>query len=300
VSAPLEGTIERLRLKAGDPVERGMLLATIHPNVPALLDARTEQELRERLRAAEATKEGSRAAVGRAHAALAQAKADYERTRRLAESELVPPARRERDELAVTLATKDFQTAQFEDQAAEHQVEMARAALLRVQKRPQTHNGVAHHWEIYSPVLGRVLRVFQESEGVVTLGAPLLELADPSDLEVTKTSALGIEEQRVNVVIDVRSQREQWKSIGDGYHVEARIVVFHAGDVVQVPIGALFRDGEAWAAFVVSDGRARKRVIHVGGRGGTTALIEKGVEPGEHVVVYPSDAVRDGVRVVVR
>lgn len=341
VSAPLEGMVERLRLKAGDPVEQGMLLAIIHPKVPGLLDARVEQELRARLSAAEATQAGSRAAVERAQAALMQAKADYERTRKLADNELVPLARREHDELAVTLARKDVQAAQFADQAAAHQVEMARAALLRVQKPPLSNHGVAPHWEIRAPVLGRVLRVFQESEGVVTIGAPLLELADPADLEVvvdvlttdavhiapgakvwferwggthavegrvrlvepsafTKISALGIEEQRVNVVIDVSADDAQWRAVGDGYRVDARIVIFAADDAVQVPVGALFRDGEGWAVFVVSDGQARKRMIHVGGRGSATALVEKGIEPEEQVIVYPSDAVQDGVRVLAR
>lgn len=340
VSAPLEGTLERLHLKAGDPVEQGMLLAIIHPKAPALLDVRVEQELRERLGAAEATKEGSRAAVERAHAALSQANADYERTRKLAERGLLPPARLEHDELTVKLATKDLQAAQFENQAAEHQVEMARAALLRVQKPVKANSEANQRWEIRSPVLGRVLRVFQESEGVVTVGAPLLELADPSDLEVvvdvlttdavhispgakvwferwggteavegrvrlvepsafTKISALGIEEQRVNVVIDVVSQSERWRSVGDGYRVDARIVIFQADNVVQVPVGALFRDGEMWAVFTVSQGKARKRAIHVSRRGGTTALVEKGIAPGENIIVYPSDAVQDGVRVVV-
>jgi energy-coupling factor transporter ATP-binding protein EcfA2 len=176
VSAPLEGTIERLHLKAGDPVEQGMLLAIIHPRVPGLLDVRVEQELRARLSAAEATKEGNRAAVERAQAALMQAKADYERTRQLAESELIPPARREHDELAVTLAMKDLQAAQFAGRAAAHQVEMARAALLRVQKPSPTNHGANQHWEIHAPVLGRVLRVFQESAGVVTIGPHLAPL----------------------------------------------------------------------------------------------------------------------------
>jgi len=98
----------------------------------------------------------------------------------------------------------------------------------------------------------------------------------------------------------VLSQQEQWRSVGDGYHVDARIVIFHADDVVQVPIGALFRDGDEWAVFVVSNGQAWKRVIHVGRRGGATALIEKGIEPGEQIVVYPGDAVQDGGREVVR
>ncbi|NOT53630.1 MAG: HlyD family efflux transporter periplasmic adaptor subunit [Deltaproteobacteria bacterium] len=341
VSAPLEGTIERIRLKAGAPVEQGMLLAIIHPRVPGLLDVRVEQELRARLSAAEATHAGSRAAVERAQAALTQAKADYERTKKLAEQELVPPARREHDELAVTLAMKDLQAAQFANRAATHQVEMARAALLRVQKPLPTNHGDDQHWEIHAPVLGRVLRVFQESEGVVTLGTPLLEIADPADLEVvvdvlttdavhiapgstvwferwggtpavkgrvrlvepsafTKISALGIEEQRVNVVIDVTDDEEQWRGVGDGYRVDARIVTFQAEDAVQVPVGALFRDGDGWAVFVMADGYARKRGLQVDRRGSATALVTQGLAVDEQVIVYPSDAVQDGVRVLAR
>ena len=175
----------------------------------------------------------------------------------------------------------------------------------------------------------------------MTIGAPLLELADPTDLEVvvdvlttdavhiapgatvwferwggpaavagrvrlvepsafTKISALGIEEQRVNVIIDVTNPDEQWRLVGDGYRVDAHIVIFQAQDVVQVPVGALFRDGEGWAVFVVSDGYARKRVMQVGRRGSATALVEKGIAPNEQVIVYPSDAVQDGVRVLAR
>jgi len=257
-----------------------------------------------------------------------------------------PPAPPRYRHTFIKLAMKDLQAAQFASRAAEHQVEMARAALLRVQKPSTTNHRANQHWEIHAPVLGRVLRVFQESEGVVTVGAPLLELADPSDLEVvvdvlttdavhiapgatvwverwggtvavegrvrlvepsafTKISALGIEEQRVNVIIDVAGHdvaghEEQWRAVGDGYRVDARIVIFQVDDVVQVPVGALFRDGEGWAVFAVSDGHARKRVIQVSRRGSATALVEKGVEPNEHVIVYPSDAVQDGMRVIAR
>jgi HlyD family secretion protein len=185
-----------------------------------------------------------------------------------------------------------------------------------------------------------VLRVWRESEGVVALGAPLLELADPSDLEVvvdvlttdavlivpgahvwlerwggdaavagrvrrvepsgfTKISALGVEEQRVNVVIDIVGRTEQWKTVGDGYRVDARIVVFSRDEVVKVPTGALFRAGDEWAVFVVTESRAWKRRIQVSRRNGHEALVDTGLEPGEIVILYPSDAVMDGVRVVV-
>jgi HlyD family secretion protein len=244
-------------------------------------------------------------------------------------------------ELTVTVATKDWIAAKFDDDAANHQVEMARAALLRSQNAARHAPSSDQTWEIFSPVLGRVLRVWQESEGAVTLGAPLLELADPTDLEIvvdvlstdavlirpgakawleqwggdetvegrvrlvepsafTKISALGVEEQRVNVVIDVVAASEQWRAVGDGYRVDARIEIFRQDDAIKVPTGALFREGETWTVFTVAHGRARKRVVRINRRNGAEALVEAGLEPGEHVIVYPSDAVQDGVRVITR
>jgi HlyD family secretion protein len=340
VSAPLEGRLERIRLKAGDPVERDMVLAVMQPKEPAFLDTRTEQELRARLGAVEATRERTRATMERVQASLNQAKADYERTKTLADAGLTTPAHRERDELAVKLASKEVAAAEFAYLAATHEVEMARAALSRVGKTAETQR-LDQHWEIRSPVLGRVLRVVHEDEGVVSLGTPLLELADPSDLEVvvdvlttdavlirpgaqawlerwggpralegrvrlvepsgfTKISALGVEEQRVNVVIDPVADREQWQNVGDGYRVDARIVVFSQDDAVKVPTGALFRDGEHWAVFIFADGYVRKRQVRISKRNGREALVEQGLEPGEQVVLYPSDAVHDGGRVRVR
>lgn len=338
VSAPLEGMLERIHLKVGDPVEEGMPLATIYPKAPVLLDVRTEQELQERLRVAEATKQRTQAARARAQATLDQANLDYERTRALAEEGLVTRAQREHDELTVRLAAKDVLAAKFEDQAASHHVDLARAALARVQSRGKESAPAPQRWDILSPVLGRVLHVFQESEDVVTLGAPLLEVANPADLEVvadvlttdavqieagaqvwlerwggdesiegrvrlvepsafTKVSALGVEEQRVNVVIDVVTTDAQWKAMGDGYRVDARIVVFTQEQAVKAPTGALFREGDGWAVFVVEQGRAHKRSIHVSRRNGLEALTDSGLVPGEQVIIYPSDAVRDGVRV---
>jgi HlyD family secretion protein len=340
LSSPLEGTVERIRLKAGDPVERDMVLAIIHPKQPTLLDTRTVQELSARLRAAEATRQQVLATVERARAAVKQANTDYTRTKTLAEAGLAPPAHRERDELRLKLASKDLAAAEFAADVATHQVEMAQAALTRVQK-PAKAPSPEQRWEIRSPVLGRVLRVLQESEATVRPGTPLLELADPTELEVivdilttdavqvqpgavvwlerwggevptqgrvrlvepsgfTKISALGVEEQRVNVVIDIIDPPEQWNHVGDGYRVDARIVVFQQDDAVKVPTGALFREGEHWAVFALTDGYARKRRIQTSRRNGSEALVEVGLEPGEEVIIYPSDAVQDGGRVMVR
>jgi len=116
----------------------------------------------------------------------------------------------------------------------------------------------------------------------------------------SKTSALGIEEQRVNVVIEITSPREDWPTLGHGYQVETRVVLWETDAALAVPLTALFRDGERWAAFVLEDGYARLRHLDVGRRNGLQAEILAGVSAGERVIVHPSDRVRDGVRARVR
>ena len=149
-----------------------------------------------------------------------------------------------------------------------------------------------------------MLRVLQESETPVGVGTPLLEIADPTDLEIvidvlssdgrriasgarvdidagpgprltgrvrriepaafTKVSALGVEEQRVNVIVDFVSPADQWRGIGDQFRIDARIIVFERPDAVIAPVAAVFRDGNQWAVFVAADGHARKRRVKVG------------------------------------
>lgn len=338
VSAPLMGTLRRIRLKAGDTVANGDLLAVISPAVPALLDLRTERELQERVGTAEANLARARTAVARADNALSQSKADLERTRKLADKGFVSPTQLEREQLAANLNTRELEAARFEEHAAGHQLDQAKAALLRVRADALSGRPGARQFEIRSPVAGRVLRVMQESEGVVSIGAPLLELGEPADLEVvvdvlttdavqiqpgaevrlvhygaavplagrvrrvepsafTKISALGVEEQRVNVIIDIVSPRNHWQTIGDAYRVEARIVVFSREDAVKVATSALFREGDSWMVFTASEGIARKRTVQIARRSGLDALVDVGLQPGERVIIYPGDRVADGMRV---
>jgi HlyD family secretion protein len=116
----------------------------------------------------------------------------------------------------------------------------------------------------------------------------------------TKISALGVEEQRVNVVIELASPREEWEALGDGFRVEARIRVWREDDVVRIPSSALFRHEEGWAVYVIEGEQARLRVVQVGRRNGFEAQITEGLEPGARVVVHPSEQVVDGVTVRVR
>jgi HlyD family secretion protein len=225
--------------------------------------------------------------------------------------------------------------AEFERDVAGHELEMARAALSQLREDPLGR--AVEPWEIRSPVAGRVLRVLNESEGVVSAGTPLLELADPSDLEIvvdlltsdavraapgarvrieawggdplegrvrliepgafTKVSALGVEEQRVNVLIDIVSPPELWRSLGDGYRVDARITLLERDDVLLAPASALFRDADRWAVYRVEGGRARKRFVNIGARSDRAAMVDDGLRDGDLVIVYPGDEIFDGVRV---
>jgi HlyD family secretion protein len=109
-----------------------------------------------------------------------------------------------------------------------------------------------------------------------------------------------VEEQRVNVVLDFAEPLDKVQTIGDGFRVEARIVTYLQEKALKAPVGALFRDGEGWATFVVEGERARKRAVKVARRNSVEALIEDGLKPGERLVVYPSDALKDGGRIEVR
>jgi HlyD family secretion protein len=338
VSAPIGGRLLRVGLKAGDPVARDALLATLVPSAPSLLDARAVQGLNERVGAAEADSERAAATVERAQVALRLAQSELERGRSLASQGFASKQALERAEGDVELKAKELAVARFDRDAAGHQLALARAALLRA--RAGVRAG-GERWDIRAPVAGRVLKVVQESEAVVPVGAPLVEVGDPHNLEVvvdvltadavlippgaparldrgagtpalsgrvrliepaafTKVSALGVEEQRVNVVIDFTSPPQDWQDLGDAYRIEARIVVARQADAITVPTGAVFRHGAEWAVFVADGDRARLRIVEPGPRGGAATVVRRGVEPGEQVVVYPGDAVRDGVRIRAR
>jgi HlyD family secretion protein len=338
VSSPLAGKLARIALEPGDAVTAGMTVARLTPAAPSMLDARTARELSERVGAAQAAVAQAQANVARAEAAQAHAQVDFERQKKLRSDGFVADAAVEQAALAERVETQALAAARFGADGAQHDLAQARAALMRARdgarvERPGTD------WAIESPVAGRVLKVVQKSEVVVGIGAPLLEIADPARLEVvvdvlsteatrigsgapvridagsgmllegraryvepaafTKISALGIEEQRVNVVIDIVSPTEKWARLGDGYRVDARIVVLARADALVVPVAALFRDGADWAVFAVVDGSVARRKVKLGARNSSEAWIEQGVEPGERVIVYPSDSVADGKRVKV-
>lgn len=113
----------------------------------------------------------------------------------------------------------------------------------------------------------------------------------------TKVSALGIEEQRVNVLIDIVAPAEDWRALGHGFRVETRIVVWSADVVLRLPAGALFRQGDTWAVYVAAEGRAQRREVELGHFDDRGAEVLSGIGDGEQVVLHPSDRVGDGTRI---
>jgi len=334
VSAPLTGNLARLDLEAGDAIEEGQVLARLVPLPPPLLDSRTRAEAKARVDAAMAARRQSQASVNRARYQRDFAKQESERA--LAVVQQGGLARSDADRAVSTYhgSEEDLRSANFGARVAEHQLTLAQTALMQLTGQGEE----VEQLDISSPVAGQVLKVFQESEGVAQGGTPILEVGDPTALEVvvdvlsqdatriptgaatlierwggknplrghvrvvepsafTKLSALGVEEQRVNVIIDMDDDRELWSTLGDGYRVEARISVWEGTDVLKVPASAVFRSDEAWATFVVEEGTAVVRAVELGETNGLETEVLSGLDEGDAVIAYPSDSVRDGVSV---
>jgi len=337
VSAPVAGSISRLRLDPGDVVREGDALAEIAPALSPLLDERTRAEAEARLGAATSSLGQAQAQAARAAAAKELAERELARVKKLADAGSLPSQALEQAEFEVRMRAEELSSAIFAGKVATEEVRIARVALGKDGGRSPRSG----HVDVLAPVSGRVLRVHQKSAGVVATGAPIVEVGDPSALEVivdllttdavqvrpgtpvvlqgwggaaplagrvrliepsgfTRPSALGVEEQRVNIVIALTDPPEQWAALGDGYRVEARLVLWQSNDVLKVPLGSVFRHGDGWAVFRVEDDTAHLTTVSVGHRSETEVEILSGVAPGAAVAVHPGDRVKDGVRVEIR
>jgi HlyD family secretion protein len=331
VSAPMAGNVLRIELRPGDSVQAGSVLARVAPTPPPLLDPRARVQAEARVSSASAAQKQSLAAVARAEVAAEHADKELERTRSLVQSGSLAKDVLIDAELAARMRREELASARFASQMAAHDASMAAAALRRFEVR--SDDG----FDVTSPVAGRVLRVAQPSGGVIMPGAPLVEIGDPAGLEVvadvltadavrmhpgakvtvhrwggtplaahvrtiepsafTRMSALGVEEQRVAVVIDLDEPRERWAALGDGYRVEVRILITERKDVVRVPLGATFRHDGAWAAYGVKNGKAELVRLELGARSDADVEVVSGLSRGDVVVLHPSERVVQGARV---
>lgn len=313
-------------------------LAVIEPSDPALLDSRQIAQAELKVKAVERSILSAGTARERASLALEWAKSDLDRRRGLTGKGASTKQDLEDAELLVRTRTAELNAAKFAEEISKYEFELAQAALLR--SRPISP-GEADKWQlrIRSPIDGVVLKVFQESETIVQIGTPLLEVGDPRDLEVEidvlssdavkirpgqtvwlkhwggerplsahvrlvepqgflKLSALGVEEQRVHVIAQFDEPYSARPTLGDGYRVEAEVVIWEKDDVVKVPTGALFREGNdrdsnVWAVFIVDGEVACKRTVKIGRRSGLEAEVLEGLLEGEKVIVHPSDRIAD-------
>lgn len=348
VSAPLGGELQRITLRAGDPIEAGQtILAEIIPGDPALLDARAIAEAEARVRRAEAALRRSKPILEQARAQLDFAENELARTRTAFQRGAATQSEMDAAVLQQRQAQEEFNAAQFTQDIAQYELELAQAALIYT-RPPDEQANALRSMIITAPITGRVLRLIQESKAIIMPGTELLEVGDPMDLEIeidvlstdavriapgapmyiehwggdhvlnavvrtiepqafTHISALGVEEQRVYIIGDFVDPPEQRAALGDAYRVEAAIVVWQEDDVLCVPTSALFRIANhgsdasgQWAVFIVEEDRARLRPLHIGRRTALLAQVIQGLEEGQQVIVHPSDAVADGVRVQLR
>lgn len=326
ISAPTTGQLRRIPFRPGAKVEAGVnVVAVIDPITPVLLDARTRS-------LAEARRDTATANLEKARVALAFASSEFRRIEQLYGQR--------------TVSVQEFEVAQWREKTSGKDVAAAESALREAEAELEgftsdsagTTDKSRDPIEIRSPVTGQILRVFEESSRAVLGGTPLVEIGDPSDLEVvievlsrdgaaiapgtkveleqwggseplearvrlvepaafTKISALGVEEQRVNVIADLVAPPERRSGLGDNFRVEARIVIWEENQTLKVPAGALFRRGAEWAVFVVSDGRARLQAVKAGRSSGVETQVLEGLKDGDDVILYPGDQVRDGQRI---
>jgi len=334
VLAPLGGDLARIALRPGDKIERGTMLARIVPQAPALLDPRSRAEATARLGTAQAASQQARANVAHAELALEHTRGDAERMKTLGARGAVSPDEAAHTEFELKLRAQEVASARFGAEVAAHEVEMARAVLARygdaakggeafeivspiagrvlrvmqssagtvLPSTPLLELGDPAELEVVVDVLTedavtippRAKVVLDRWGGPWPLAAHV-RLVEPSAF--TRLSALGVEEQRVSVVIDFDEPVERRTELGDGYRVEARIVTWEKDGVTVVPASAVFRQGEGWAVFVATLGRAQRRMVGVGRRNASEVQIVSGLSVGDRVVLHPSDKVEDGVRI---
>lgn len=339
VSSPVAGYLHRVELEVGDPLEPHQLVTKLDPMPVSVLDARSRAEAEARVEAARASLESARQNVSAARADAELARNEYQRLMRLDKSNFVSGERLQQAQAAASRADAILRSASFTEEVAAHELAAARTRL-EISAVNENGGSVLEQVPIRSPVQGQVLGLLRENEGVVQAGTPILEVGDPAALEVVvdvlsfdavklhpdlpvrltgwggpelaarvrrvepvgfeDVSALGVEEQRVQVIVDLTESRDVWTNLGDGYRVDAAFILWQGENLLQVPASAVFsRDGKDWV-FVVAEGVARLREITAGHSNGLMTVVESGLDDGEVVVRHPDRQLSDGQRVKVR
>jgi len=333
ITAPTLAQLQRPTLKVGDVVQAGDVVARLAPAAPQLIDARTRSVLQQRVGSADAARRVSAAQVQRAQTALAQATLEAGRSEQLAKQGFIARSARDQTDLAQRSAQQALAAAQAEQGMADFALAEARAALAQAEpaagerpaglweiKSPVNGQVLKLHLDSAAPVTaglplleigdtgameavidvlsGEVRQVQPGAAVQLSTGsgaAPLPgTVARVEPVAFTKVSALGIEEQRVNVVVALAAAPEGASRLGDGFRVDARITVSSQADALLVPSAALVRDGASWRVFVVEAGKAHARAVQIHDRNADMAWVKEGLKAGETVLLYPGSTIADG------
>lgn len=336
ISAPVSGQMQRVPFKAGDEITAGeTLITSIEPSISPLLDPRARAQAEARVDAMKAALARAEETLSIARTAAQFAQTNWERVQKIQNTGSVSATDRDNAKLAAETRQMEVQSAEFALKVATYELDQAKAALLQFQTPGK--EGEVVSLPIKSPISGRVLKVMQESTTVVTPGTAIMEVGDPSDIEIeaeilsrdavtivpgamvsveqwggepvkarvrrvepaafTKVSALGVEEQRVYVLSDLVEPPQQVQRLGDRYRVEVRVAVWHSDDVLLAPAGAIFREGRDWKTFIIDGGKAKAVPVEAGHSDGRMTEVLGGLKAGDEVLVHPPDTVKDGVAV---
>lgn len=326
VASPVNGRVERITLEEGDFVQKNSVVARV---TPPPLNTREFEEAEARSRSAAAVLEAARASERQVKVDLDQAARKYNRYKNLYRKGAVAAETFEDVKTAWQVLQKQHQAALLNVESARYDLEAARSVI----GKPGSGNTV----DILAPDSGRVLRVFEKSERVVSAGTPLVKMGNPEDIEVvidvlssdavrvergmnvqieewggstalkgfvktvepaafTKISSLGIEEKRVNIIVDLEEPESR---LGDNYRIQAKIILWQGEGILQVPISSIFRGDQGWNVFVIKKGKAVRQPITIGMRGTYYAEVLDGLEEEDVVVVHPTNDLEEGMRVKV-
>jgi len=337
IAAPIAAMARRMQLEPGDAIKAGQILVVLDPVTAPALDARSREEARAGLAAARARLGAAREEAKAAAAVAQQLRAEAERQRALQLNNLVALETAERAETAHMRSEREAASARFREATAVHEVQAAQAILARDSGEQPYEAALELHAPVAGIVLRRhyeSARPVQIGEPLIEIGDPatmevevdvlsadavrlregmlveLLRWGEPRPLQgrvrrvepggFTKFSALGVEEQRVWVLVEITSPREEWPRLGEAYRVNARFVLREATDVLRAPASAVFRQDDGEAVFRIDGSRARLTTVRTGLQGSGLVEILEGLQANDRLVVHPDRELEDGARVSAR
>jgi HlyD family secretion protein len=336
LSAPVAGFMRRIKLDVGDPVQKGETIVELEPLKSNLLDPRSRATAEAAVSSAEAALKVEEERVRAAEADADYARKNLERIKKLFEGGYVAKDALEQAETGAKRAEANLLSAQAAVKVARSELDRARTVLRHSAAEETRIQGkiVTIQAPVSGSVL-KIYResegVVQSGEPLIDIGDPKdlevkvevlsadavrikpgtpvlferwggnstlsgkVRVVEPAGF--TKISSLGVEEQRVLVIVDLTSPDQNEQSLGDGYRLEASFIIWEGKDVLQVPASALFRKQEGWAVFVVKNNKAILREVKVGHRTGLAAEILSGLREGEEVISHPDNSIEEATRI---